>query len=389
MKKKSIKTIQPKKKSKENLLVVCGEHSGDLLGASVLKHLPKNNFEFFGIGGSAMKEYGLHSIYEIESLAVIGFTGILSKYNKLKKIADDLIQQALKNDCKYALLIDYPGFNLHLAQKLKENHIQVIFFVSPQIWAWRFNRIYKIKKLVRLMLLLFPFEKKIYDEFSIPSEIVGHPLASRMREKISQEKKLPKTKNTIRICLMPGSRKSEIHRLLIPILESARSLKTKYSQKLDFVLPNINIQEEEFIKETLKKYTDLKIEYYFDKTTSCLESSDLVIVASGTATLEVCFFEKPMVIVYKLSALTYWIGKLLVRTKHVGLVNILSEKEVCKELIQGDCNVKEITNECLKILTDKVYRNEMIQNLKQINSSIDKGDSGKNAAKAILKLIQD
>ena len=192
----------------------------------------------------------------------------------------------------YAILIDYPGFNLHLAEKLREKGIKIIFYVSPQIWAWRFKRIFKIRDCVDLMLVLFPFEKKIYDEYNVNSEFVGHPLCTRMKEKVETEKPISIKKDIITICLMPGSRSGEITRLLDPLLDSAVKIKKEFdSQKKDvqFILPNINKSQEEYILEKLKlakEEWNLRVEYFFDNTAKCLEACDLVILSSGTATLE-------------------------------------------------------------------------------------------------------
>ena len=378
-----------KENSKQNILIVSGEHSGDLLGGSLLENFSKDEFNFFGIGGESMIAQGFHSIKDIESLNVMGFTGILSKYFELKKIAFELVEKSIELNIKFAILIDYPGFNLFLAERLKEKGIKIIFYVSPQIWAWRFNRIHRIKKCVDLMLLLFPFEKKIYDEFGINSKFVGHPLADRMKEKLKTEENFPLNPNSKKICIMPGSRKGEIRRLLKPILESLRLLKMNLADKFDFdfFLPNINKQEESFILNLIQEYSELKIQYFFDKTARCIHNSDVVIVASGTATLEVTYFEKPMVILYKMSLVTFLIGKSLVRTKNVGLVNILFGDEICKELIQFDCTPIKIMNEVKHILQDDAYRTNMISNLNTVKLSLG-SDAGKKCSEAILEWIQ-
>ncbi len=380
-------SIKKKKKISEEILIIAGEHSGDLLGADLMRSLPKE-FQFFGIGGKEMKKQGMVSKFEMESLSVIGFTGILTKYFPLKKIAKSLVDEAKLKNIKYAILIDYPGFNLYLAEKLKEQNIKIIFYVSPQIWAWRFKRIFKIQKLVDLILLLFPFEKKIYDKYNINSRFVGHPLSDRMEEKLKIEKDFKTSKNKRKICIMPGSRKGEIRRLLIPILDSLRIIKQKTNEELELFLPNINSSEESYIFSILENYNDLKIDYYFDKTARCIQNSDVVIVASGTATLEVAYFEKPMVIIYQLSTISYLIGKAMVLTEYVGLVNILSEKEICKELIQSNCNKENISKEVLRLFTDKDYYSEMKNNLSKVKKSLGKNAS-KKASETILELIYE
>lgn len=394
---KKNESIQNKPLINEKILIVCGEPSGDLLGSNLIEEFnkTKGKFSFFGIGGSEMVKTGFTSLHDIESLSVIGFTGILTKYFPLKKIAKNLVEKAVENNVRYAILIDYPGFNLHLAEKLREKGIKIIFYVSPQIWAWRFKRIFRIRDCVDLMLVLFPFEKKIYDEYNVRCEFVGHPLCSRMEEKIKTEKPIQIDKKITTICLMPGSRSGEITRLVDPLLKSAALIQKEMdskNQKVQFILPNINQKQESFILEKikqLKELTNIKIEYFFDNSAKCLEASDLVILSSGTATLEVAYFEKPMVIIYKMSYISFQIGLRLVTTKHVGLVNILAGEGICKEFLQNDANAENIFTESMNILNDHQYRQTMISRIKEVKASLGDGNAGKKATEAILKLIQE
>lgn len=393
--------IKPTKETKfianEKILIVCGEPSGDLLGADLMKELLNtgSNFTFTGIGGLEMGKSGFTSLYDIESLSVMGFTGILTRYFELKRIVKNLVEKAIEQNVHYAVLIDYPGFNLYLAERLREKGIKVIFYVSPQIWAWRFKRIYKIKEFVNLMLVLFPFEKKIYDEYSVKCEFVGHPLKTRMIEKINTEKSINIEKGITTICLMPGSRGVEIDRLLDPILESAILINNRMhliGKKVQFILPNINKSKESLILEKLEKIKTekkLDIKYFFDSSAKCIEASDLVILSSGTATLEVTFFEKPMIILYKVGFFTYNIGRRIVSAKFFGLPNVLSERIICKEYLQKEVTPETIFTEAKQILENDPYRNEMIENIRKVKQSLGDGHAGKNAAKAILKLIQE
>lgn len=397
IKNQSVATNPKLPRVEEKILIVCGEPSGDLLGADLIQELNKtgNKFSFTGIGGIEMEKHGFESLHDMESLSVIGFTGIITRYNQLKKIAKDLVQKAVEQNIHYAVLIDYPGFNLHLAEKLREKGIKIIFYVSPQIWAWRFKRIFRIQKCVDLMLVLFPFEKAIYDEYNIKCEFVGHPLSSRMKEKIQIEKPIQIEKGITTICLMPGSRTGEITKLLPPMLESAVLIQKKMqsqNKRVQFILPNINKSQEAFILETLnsaEKNLNIKVKYFFDNSAKCLEASDLVILSSGTATLEVTYFEKPMIIVYKLGFITYQIGLRLVKTKDVGLVNILAGKRICKEFLQKEVNGNTIFEESMQILEDKNYREHMIEEIKKVKLSLGDGNAGKNASSAILKLIRE
>ncbi|MCP5511926.1 MAG: lipid-A-disaccharide synthase [Leptospiraceae bacterium] len=378
--------------------MVCGEHSGDNLGSGLMRELKtlNSNFSFFGIGGNGMIDLGLQSFSNIEDLNVIGLVGALLKYRKLKKIANGLVQEAIERNCKTVILIDYPGFNLALAGMLKKQikDIKVIFYVSPQIWAWRYNRIYKISKLIDLMLLLFPFEKKIYDKHGIPNKLVGHTVVNNVKLAYQSGTDIPLPENSYPITIMPGSRSSEVKRLLDPILESSMEINKILREKQMnpvFLLPNINIKEESLIREKIDEFKKidptLNIVYIFNNSARAIALGNFVILSSGTATLEVAMFEKPMIILYKNSFFTHFIGKRVVSIPYIGLVNILSESFICKEFLQEECNPNNIVREAMKIIEDKDYRLEMVRNIQKVKMGLGDGRSSQIAAGAIVELI--
>ncbi len=373
--------------------MIAGEHSGDILGGELLSELKNLSLDckYFGIGGEKMISQGLTSLSNIEDLNVIGFSGIIFKYRSLKKIANTIVSECKTKNVKIAILIDYPGFNLELARMLKKDikDIKIIFYVSPQIWAWKFNRIFKIKQNVDLILLLFPFEKKIYDKYNIDNVVVGHPLMGKLKTDFEEGREINTNKDSLVVTLMPGSRTGEITRLLEIMLETAVLLSREYPN-LEFIIPNINDKEDAFIQKTIKKYIEnfnLKIQYQFQNSARSIEKADLVILASGTATLEVAYFKKPMIILYINSFITHFIGKRLLQIPYVGLVNILSEKFICKEFLQSECNPSTIHKEALKILSNEKYKEEMIYNLGLVKEGLGSGDASKKAGVAILKLI--
>lgn len=375
------------------VMIIAGEHSGDILGGDLIKEIKKEkSFEYIGIGGPKMLEEGLATLAHMEDISVIGFSGILFSYIKLKKIANNLVNYAIKENVKHCILIDYPGFNLELASSLKKSipDIKIIFYVSPQIWAWRFKRIFKIQKYIDLILLLFPFEKKIYDKYGVENVVVGHNLVQKLEQDIKTLPKIERGGFEIVITLMPGSRSGEIRKLLEDILESAKKISQKIQKNIKYLVPNINDTEENFIKSSLDRYRNefqLNLDYQYQNSAQCILASDLVILASGTATLEVAYFKKPMVILYKTSFLTHFLGKRLLLIPYVGLVNILSEKLVCREFLQDECNSDNILDEAEKILTNDDYRRKMVYDLEKIKDGLGNGDSSRRAKDAILKLI--
>lgn len=364
------------------LLVCAGEPSGDLLGGDVLRSLEKLGVKSsFGTGGESMRRAGCEILMDVESMAVMGFVEALKHYRRLKKLARELVEEAKKRGTDTALLIDYPGFNLKLAGWLKAAGIRVVFLVSPQLWAWHFSRINKIKQNVDLMLVLFEFEKRIYDEAGVPCEWIGHPMIRRVPEQLLREQPVA-LKRGKTIALMPGSRRSEIKGLLPAILGAARILKQKLPG-LRFLLPNINAEMEAFIQQEAAAYSDLKIEYLRDRSLRVLEASDLVLVASGTATLETAYFLKPMVIVYRTSWVNIVLASLLMRTRYVGLVNILARRPAALELLQTEVTAENIAREALRILEDDTYRRSLVQELEGVRRALGTGNPAEKAARAV------
>ncbi|TGL59717.1 lipid-A-disaccharide synthase [Leptospira ognonensis] len=374
-KKKSQKHISNKN---QNVLVFTGEHSGDLLGGDLISELKnlRPELTYYGVGGVNMEAQGFESLEELEKLAVIGFSEAIKKYSFLKKLLFRIVEEAKQRETKFAILIDYPGFNLRLAKELKGIGIPSVFYVSPQIWAWKFKRIFYIKEHIALMLTLFKFEESIYKEYGVNSKFVGHPITKRIPEKLKKEPALPsglpEMGEGFVIGLLPGSRKGEISKLIDPILGTAKLLHEHFQgtkKEIVFLLPNINKGLEPFILskiENLKSQVPtLKIHYLWDSSLRVMSASDLLLIASGTATLEGLFFEKPMVILYKVSLFTYLIGSLLIKSKYIGLANILSGTEVAREITQNEVKPKYILKEALEILENRKYRNKIIKILQE------------------------
>ena len=382
---------------KTTVIIVAGEHSGDILGAELMKKFKEisasSNYQFKGIGGELMIKEGLESSADLDDMSVIGLMGAVKKYPFLKKLAKKLVDISSKEPISFAVLIDYPGFNLRLAKMLKEKNIPIVFYVSPQIWAWRFKRIYFIRDHIDLMLTLFLFEQKLYTKHGVNSIFVGHPARLRILEEKALLSKPVIEANTRIITLMPGSRTSEIYSLFPVMLESAieifKDLRSK-NQKCKFLVPGINHRCESYLLEKIQKATTenpgLNIEFEYEASVKFISMSEFVIVASGTATLEIAILEKPMIIIYKPGALTYAIGRLIVRVKHVGIVNVLSnDTTVCKEFLQGEANVENVVTESKRLLYDAQYRETMIESIRKIKTEIGDTDPSENAAKAILE----
>lgn len=342
-------------------MISAGETSGELYGAMLSRELKKlwPDVQIFGIGGSRMEAEGVTLIAPISHVLglVEAIKHIWGARNILKKAGSLLINQ--KPDI--LVVIDYPDFNIALAKKAKAAGIPILYYVSPQVWAWRSGRVNKIASLVDKMAVLFPFEVDYYSKSGLPCEFVGHPIAETIDIKGSKEElkiKLGLDPEKKVVSLLPGSRPNELHKHQFIIMEVAAKI-NKIFPEMQIIVPLASITD---FPATLPDY----INVVHGQTTEALSCSEVAAVASGTATLETALIGIPMVVFYKISPVTFYLAKLLTKVRFVSLVNILSGKEVVQELLQNKANGDTIFLEIKKILNDGVYRNNMIVDLIKI-----------------------
>jgi len=337
---------------------VAGEASADLHGSNLINAIRElnPNVHFYGVGGQRIKEAGVNVLFDSSDMAVVGVMEVFSKLKTIIKAFRELKKSLKVNHPDLVILIDYPDFNLHLAKFAKKRGIPVLYYISPQVWAWRRRRIKKIARLVDKLLVILPFEVPFYEKERIDVEFVGHPLIDIAKPKFSRETALERfnlDKGKITIGLFPGSRNSEV-KLLLPKMLKAAEILNKRLGNLQFVLPvasTINkIQIEKIIGNTCN---NVRVNVITDNNYDAINISRVVIVASGTTTLEAAIINSPMVILYKLSPLTYLIGKLMIKVENIGLVNLVAQRRVVCELIQHDVTPEQIAGEVLKILEDR------------------------------------
>jgi lipid-A-disaccharide synthase len=333
-----------KENLQQKLMIIAGEVSGDLIGASLIMELKKLDagLKIYGIGGDKMREQGMNVLYHINKMAFLGFTEVVKHLPFIKKVQADLLAVAKKEEIKNVVLIDYPGFNLNIAKKLKKNGMKIIYYISPQLWAWASGRMKKIKKLVNKMLVVFPFEENLYKSNNVDVEFVGHPLVDRIKEYqfLSKEELFNKFNLDVSkelLLIMPGSRKHEVEKLFPHIIKAARKLADEFNLQI-VVACSSNIDESLFYQ--LSGQSDSKVITGY--TYNLMKYAKFGIVKSGTSTLEAGFFALPMIIVYKISGLTYLIVKKLIKVSKIGMVNILLEDNVVPELIQNDVSEEKI-----------------------------------------------
>ena len=362
-------------------MISAGESSGELYGALLSREI-KNKWsdaEITGIGGLRMKNEGVNVIAPITS--AIGLTETIRQWkeiiNSFKKAKEFLIRQ--KPDI--LVLIDYPDFNIALGKKAKKEGIPILYYVSPQVWAWRAGRAKKIASLVNNIAVLFPFEVDIYRNTGLACEFVGHPIAElidihQTKEELKEKLGIAPHKKVI--ALLPGSRPSEIIRHQNLIKEVAEKIHNEFPD-MQIVIPLVSGTH---IEGDIPDY----IKVIYDCTTEVIACSESAAVASGTVTLETALLGIPMVVFYKLSPLTFFLGKLLIRVKFISLVNILAAEEVVTELIQGNATAKNIFSELKRILTIDEYRYNMISKLQKVKELMGRKTASAHVASMVGKL---
>ena len=372
-------------------LIIAGEASGDLHGGGLVRSLKKlnPNCEFSGLGGDHMREEGVKTFFDIGRMGAVGLIELLGDLSHYVNVYRKLASEIASGRYDAVILIDYPTLNLRLAKLCHKHSCPVFFFISPQVWAWRKGRIKEIKRTVDKMFVIFPFEETMYREEGVDAEFVGHPFvetvkASMTREEAMSEFSLDPGKKIIG--LFPGSRNNEINFLLDLMINSAVAIK-KQMKDCQFILPVAKTVDPELIRDRLQS-NPLDIKLVEGQSYDVMNCCDFLIIASGSATLEAGLFGCPMVIVYRLNWVTYWLARLLVNVKLYGLVNIVAGEGVVTELIQGEATVDNVTKETLKILGDSEMREKLRSRLIQVRSSLGEAGVTDRVAVRILEFFK-
>lgn len=362
------------------LLISCGEPSGEFYGAELVAELRKRfpDLEAFGLGGDRLASQNVRLLAHLKELAVVGLVEVLSHLRRLKKLFDSVVAEAGRLRPDVAVLIDYPDFNLRLAREFKRLDIPVVYYVSPQLWAWRRGRIKDVKRDVAKMLVIFPFEEKIYRDAAVPVAFVGHPLVDHVRppaDRAAVARRLGLDGNRPVVALLPGSRNKEVGHNLPPMLGAVKLLREKRGE-LQFALA----AAPHLLANTFQEAAALGITVIEGATRDVLSAARVGIVASGTATVETALTGTPMVVVYRVSGLTYALGKPLVNLPNYAMVNLIAGRRVVPELIQGDFTPERVAVETLRLLDDGPARSEMLQNLEEVKEKLGHGQATLRAA---------
>lgn len=375
---------------KKRIMIIAGEASGDLHAARLVDALKSINphIEIFGIGGKKMKEAGVELIYDIVDLAVVGFIEVLKHLGTFKKIFKRLLLVLETKRPDVVILVDYPGFNLRLAKYIKEKNIPVVYYISPQVWAWGKDRIREIKKCVDKMIVIFGFEEDIYKEAGVKVSFVGHPFLDIVRSEWKKEetiKHLHLKHHSMRIALFPGSREKEVERHLPVMLKACKLIRGKIPES-EFILS----RRKELDKSVYNKIIDrsnIKPHSLEDRPYEIMHISDLVIVSSGSATLETAIMERPMVIIYKTSLVTWLLARNMVKIPYIGLVNVIAGKRIAPELIQFEATGENISRESLEILNNKRLHEDMRRGLKKVKEKLGENGATGRAAHIIHTIL--
>lgn len=376
--------------SKE-ILIIAGEASGDMHGALLVEELKKidSGISITGIGGDKMRAAGMTLLYHIRSMSFLGFAEVIKHLPYIKKVRKDVVDYVVKNNIRTVVLIDYPGFNLNVAKKLKEIGVQVIYYISPQIWAWGSGRIKKIQKLVNKMLVIFRFEEEFYKKANVNVEFVGHPLLDHLAkykflEKAPFYEKFGLDKEKDILLLLSGSREQEVREIFPQCIAAAGALAKEYDLQI-VVGCSTNIDEKVFNQAA----NDVNFKVIKNFTYELMSYSKFGIIKSGTSTLEASLFKLPMVVVYKTNYLTYLIGRMLIKLKNIGLVNIVYGQTVVPEIIQDELNPDVLYRECKKYLSDSALYKTTVDKLSVIKEKLGAPGASEKAARSIYLLMNE
>ena len=370
----------------QRVMIIAGEASGDLHGSGVVRELKRLSpaVDVYGVGGDKMKREGMDLIYHINELGFMGFVEVLKHLPFIKTMEHTLEQIVKFKRPDVLVLIDYPGFNLRFARIAKRYDVKIVYYISPQVWAWHRSRVKKIRFLVDKMLVIFPFEVDFYRAEGIDAEFVGHPLLEVLESKLDRKnfcKRFSLDEQKLIIALLPGSRKQEIDSIFPEMLAAARMISLQKS--VEIVVCIAPTLEEEYFRAL---YNLKGVHCIKGLTYEVMANVDFAFVTSGTATLETACFGTPMFVVYKTSWLTYLIGRALVHVKNIGLVNIVAGKMIAPEFIQHRAAAKKMAKSALSLLNNEGQLADMKAELSKVKVMLGLAGASERVAERILQM---
>jgi lipid-A-disaccharide synthase len=369
----------------KNIFIIAGEVSGDTHGAGLMRAMLDFHGEvkFFGFGGPAMRHVGGEYILEwTEEAGVVGLWEVLKKYGYFREKMDQAMEAIMDSRPDAVILIDYPGFNLRLAKSLRVAGYagKIIYYISPQVWAWKKGRVKTMAKLLDLMICIFPFEKALYEKSGLRTEFAGHPMVDRVQ---TLRKAWPREEGLVGF--FPGSRSTEVRKLFPVMMETAKLIKQQMPNAR-FAVSAANERLAADMREMIAASDMPEARSWVEvgSVYDLMQRAQVGLVASGTATLEAACFGLPYLLVYKVNALTYVVGKAVVRIKFIGMVNVLAGRQVVKEMVQGAFKPEKLSRETLHLLQDKEAREALKVELAEVVAQLGEGGAYRRAADAVM-----
>ncbi len=373
----------------KKIMIIAGEASGDLHGSGLVRELKAKNSDLhiFGVGGNKMQQQGMELIYHVNEMNVLGFWDVLKHFRFFKRVYKNLVRKLEQEKPAVLVLIDYPGLNLKLAKAAHQRAIKVAYYIAPQVWAWGAKRIKKMAQTVNKMAVIIPFEEKMYRDARIDATFVSHPLLEVIETKLDKKEFFSKYRlnsNYKTIGLLPGSRPLEVKRLLPEMMRTTERFKRKHLE-IQVIIGKADSVDPEIYKQLIPEKSDVQL--LENSTYEIMKHSDLLIVASGTATLESALFETPLIIVYKVDPVSYFIGKQLVKIDSIGLVNVIAEKKIAPEFIQHQFRAENLIPEMEDLLFNENRQSKTITDLRKIKQKLGEVGASEKAATMILGMM--
>jgi len=374
----------------KNLLIIAGETSGDMHAGVVVRSLRARCPEIncWGIGGAVLREAGMEILRDVDEMDVLGFAEVVKRYSFFKNVFNEILSEVDARQPNAALLVDYPGFNLRLAKELKKRGVKVLYYICPQVWAWKKGRIPMMADVIDRLMVIFPFEVDVFKEVALQVDFVGHPMVDGIRRfHAEQRQPLPWSEGK-KIALLPGSREQEIRRILPGLLEAAAETEQNNLFEGGFIIA-VPSGRERLVESLLQDAAKVpsRCTVVADNAREVLKQADAALVASGTATLEAALLHCPAVLVYKANALTYVIARCLINIPWLGIVNIISGREVMPERIQFDMKPKTLAADLERLVNDTPQRRAMIENFKAVEEKLGTGDPAARVTQIICEEI--
>ncbi|MFH0953900.1 MAG: lipid-A-disaccharide synthase [Verrucomicrobiota bacterium] len=371
-----------------SVLLVAGEVSGDMHAAGLVRAVRQSDptIRFFGIGGDELRAAGMEIVHDVREMAVMGLAEVLRRYGFFRRVFGEMVELARARRPDAVVLVDYPGFNLRFAEQARGLGLKVVYYVCPQVWAWHRSRIPHMARIVDRLIVIFPFERAVFAGTGLRVDFVGHPLVDEARRVLSGPQKALPWKGGTRVALLPGSREQEVARILPVMAEAAALVEDRFGDAC-FIMASPSEPIAAAVRGILGTLgrRPQRCEVVVGETREVLRQARAAFVASGTATIETALMNCPMVVVYKTSPLTYFLGRMMVQVPDIGMVNVVAGRRLCPEFIQGKATPRALAEAIEPLLRDTPERAAMLSGLDEVRRALGKGGAAEGAAHILLE----